>query len=78
VWQSCEPHYCLGEALLDLTLAGAPTQLAAEDYDEDGVVEANAEEFLGLVGTTVTVLVTTLPTGWSVLAVNGRELRQSS
>ncbi|HEU4512655.1 MAG TPA: lytic transglycosylase domain-containing protein [Nocardioidaceae bacterium] len=57
VWTRCEESYCLGELSLDLSEAGEPTEVAAEDLDGDGAVEALAQELEGLVGREVVLTV---------------------
>jgi hypothetical protein len=70
VWTSCDEGYCLdGNALL----LGDPEQLggpAERDFDDDGDIESLADELLGLVGQTVTVVVDQQETGWAVLSIN--------
>jgi hypothetical protein len=70
VWTACDEGYCLdGNALLlgDREQPGGP---AERDFDGDGDTESLAEELLGLVGQTVTVVVDQQETGWAVLSIN--------
>lgn len=50
---ACGDGYCLGGLHLDLGPAAQLGRQAAHDYDGDGTSESNAEEFAGLVGTSV-------------------------
>jgi hypothetical protein len=57
VWDVCTGGWCLDGTLLDL---GPDTQLdavAASDYDGNGTVDTNRQEFAGLAGKTLTVQV---------------------
>lgn len=47
-WNACGPAFCLGTTPLDLGPAGALTDRAGADFDGNGTVETNAQEFAGL------------------------------
>ena len=49
-WQACGSSFCLGGTNLDLGPQNALNDKASADFDHDGTVESNAEEFAGLVG----------------------------
>ena len=70
VWEACDEAFCLDGQLLDLGVAELQVNPAAADFDEDGVVETNAEEFAGLEGTTLTLAVEQLETGLKVYSIS--------
>jgi membrane-bound lytic murein transglycosylase B len=76
-WKVCGLGWCLGDTALDLGTPGAQADLANADFDRDGTVERNAEEFAGLVGKTVTLQVERKPSGLVVYVINGDGLRNA-
>jgi hypothetical protein len=57
VWDVCGTGFCLDQVALELGPDAQYDVAAAWDYDASAAVGTNREEFTGLVGTTVTVLV---------------------
>ena len=49
-WTSCGTGFCLGSTPLDLGGPDVAAARASADFDGDGTVETNGEEFTGLVG----------------------------
>jgi membrane-bound lytic murein transglycosylase B len=49
-WNACGGNFCLGATILDLGPANVLADHADADFDGDGDVGSNAEEFTGLVG----------------------------
>jgi membrane-bound lytic murein transglycosylase B len=76
-WTACGPGYCLGANLLDLGPANAGGSRADADYDRDGAVETNAEEFAGLAGKHVVLQVERRPGGLSVYLIDGHGYRNA-
>jgi hypothetical protein len=56
-WTACGTDLCVAGVTLDLGPAAIQAQHAAADFDGDGTVETNADEFAGLVGQDVTLRV---------------------
>jgi len=56
-WNACGGGFCLGTATLDLGPGNVHGDHADADFDGDGTVETNAEEFTGLVGQHVSLKV---------------------
>ncbi len=56
-WQACGNSFCLGGTNLDLGPQNALNDKASSDFDNDGTVESNAQEFAGLVGQQVSLQV---------------------
>jgi membrane-bound lytic murein transglycosylase B len=56
-WQSCGGSFCLGGANLDLGPQSGWNDKATGDFDGNGSVETNAQEFTGLVGKQVSLQV---------------------
>jgi membrane-bound lytic murein transglycosylase B len=54
-WQACGSSFCLGTTNLDLGPQNGLNDKASADFDHDGTVESNAQEFAGLVGQQVTL-----------------------
>jgi hypothetical protein len=48
-WQACGPDFCLGTTVLDLGPQNVSGDHARADFDGDGNVESNGQEFAGLV-----------------------------
>ncbi len=63
--------WCLDEVTLDVGDADVLAAAAGSDFDGDGVVESNAVELAGLVGTKVTVLAAPDTDPPVVVAING-------
>ena len=70
-WTACGPGFCLGGATLDLGPLGARGARARSDFDGDGVVGTNADEFAGLDGKQVELLVTRNAGGFVVHEIRG-------
>jgi hypothetical protein len=56
---AAEPAWCLDETTLDVGDADYLAGTALGDFDGDGTVQTNADELTGLVGTEITIAVTT-------------------
>ncbi len=76
-WGSCGPRFCLGSTPLDLGNASVLPADAGADFDADGAVESNAEEFAGLVGTHVTLQVVRNPVGLVAYVIGGKGFRNA-
>ena len=73
--QACQTGWCLGGVPLGL---GPETHLvapAADDFDADGIVETNAQELAGLVGTSVTLQVVKRSDSDVVYVIDGMDYR---
>jgi len=66
-WTVDDVGYYLDGVTLNLGLPAELALLASADFDGDGVVESNAEEFVGLDGLHVTLLADRQKTGLLVL-----------
>ena len=76
-WNACGASFCLGGTALDL---GSPSVLgntADADFDGDGAVEHNADEFTGLVGKHVSLKVEHNQGGFVVYVIDGHGLRNA-
>ncbi len=76
-WAACGPSFCLGDTMLDLGPAGAQTDRAEADFDGDGTVRTNAEEFAGLVGKHVSLVVQRNAGGFVPYVINGHDYRNA-
>ncbi len=76
-WSACGPSFCLGGNALDLGSAGVRGNQAAADFDGDGTVESNEEEFTGLVGKHVNLQVERNLGGFVVFTINGEGFRNA-
>ena len=76
-WNACGPSYCVNGSTLDLGHAGVRGNQAAADFDGDGSVETNAEEFAGLVGKHVNLQVERKPGEFVVYTIGGAGFRNA-
>ncbi|MCW2760986.1 MAG: hypothetical protein JWR85_1187, partial [Marmoricola sp.] len=76
-WKSCGLGFCLGTTGLDLGPVGVLGASADADYDLDGTVETNTDEFAGLVGRRVTLQVERNTVGFVVYVVDGHGFRNA-
>ncbi len=76
-WNACGPSFCLGGSALDLGSPGVRGNQAAADFDGDGTVETNEEEFTGLVGKHANLQVERNPGGFVVFTINGDGFRNA-
>jgi hypothetical protein len=72
---ACDDGWCLDGTALDLGPAKQLANEAAADYDGNGSKDTNAEEFQGLEGEDVTLLVTTSSDSNVVYVVDGEDYR---
>jgi hypothetical protein len=76
-WKVCGASFCLGSTALDLGPLATRGSRAEADFDGDGVVESNGDEFTGLDGRQVTLLATRNAGGIVVLAIDGHAYRNA-
>jgi hypothetical protein len=76
-WASCVAGFCLGSTPLDLGGADVMAARAGGDFDADGTVESNAEEFTGLVGKQVALRVERKPTAFVVYVIGTHGYRNA-
>ncbi len=76
-WNDCGGNFCLGGTPLDLGPAGQRGDRAEADFDGDGSVESNAEEFAGLVGRRVNLQVERAGGELVVYVIGGRGYRNA-
>ena len=76
-WNECGSNFCLGGTTLDLGPAGARGDRADGDFDGDGTVATNAEEFTGLVGKHVNLQVERAGGGFVVYTIDGKGFRNA-
>ncbi len=70
---SCAEGFCLNGRVLGVGSAGVMAAPAAADFDGNGTAEDNGAELAGLVGTPVTLKLDQNGSGWTVVAINGRQ-----
>jgi membrane-bound lytic murein transglycosylase B len=76
-WNVCGLNFCLTGSVLDLGAVGVRGDQAAADFDGDGTVKANAEEFAGLVGRHVNLQVERNAGGLVVYTIGGQGFRNA-
>ena len=76
-WHDCGNGYCLGATSLDLGPGGTRGDRADADYDGDGTVETNADEFAGLAGKHVSLQVEKAGGGYVVYVIGGHGYRNA-
>jgi membrane-bound lytic murein transglycosylase B len=76
-WNACGLGFCLGTTGLDLGTAEQQGSRANADFDGDGTVETNTEEFTGLVGKHVTLQAERTMLGYVVYVIDGEGLRNA-
>jgi membrane-bound lytic murein transglycosylase B len=76
-WNACGPTYCLGTTVLDLGAQSTANDAAAADFDGDGTVESNSQEFAGLVDQHVTLQVVKTGGGFQVFVIGGKGFRNA-
>lgn len=74
-WSACGGGFCVGGSNLNLGSVGART--AHGDFDGDGTVKSNVEEFAGLAGTQVTLRVARAGGTTDVYTINGLGFRNA-
>jgi membrane-bound lytic murein transglycosylase B len=76
-WNACDLTFCLGTTPLDVGNAGDRGDHAGSDFDGDGTVETNNDEFTGLAGKHVTLQVERIPGGLKVYVIDGHGFRNA-
>lgn len=76
-WRACDLTFCLGTTPLDVGTAGVRGNRADFDFDGDGTVETNNDEFTGLAGKHVTMQVERIPGGLKVYVIDGHGFRNA-
>jgi hypothetical protein len=76
-WQSCSGGFCLGGTALDLGPQDRLGSQADSDFDKDGTVETNADEFTGLVGKHVSLQGQRTAGGLEVYVIDGHGFRNA-
>ncbi len=77
-WNSCSAGgFCLGGTTLDLGPIDRLDDHAEADFDKDGTVETNLDEFTGLVGKHVSLQVERSALGLVVYVIDGHGYRNA-
>jgi membrane-bound lytic murein transglycosylase B len=77
IWKVCGPAFCLGSTALDLGPHNALGDKADADFDGDGNVESNGQEFAGLVDQHVNLQVEKSAGSYVVYVIGGDGYRNA-
>ncbi len=77
IWKACGPGFCLGSTTLDLGPQNTQGDKADADFDGNGDVETNGQEFAGLVDKHVNLQVEKSGGSYVVYVIGGRGYRNA-